>query len=90
MKKNETILLYSDDLGHTIRVKTPYSEAFIAELKDLIPFQDRNHNDEENPGRGWDKNNKTWGFASDYLDAVEDLLVDHFPRHLIQWETQSK
>lgn len=87
-KYTQQIEVTEDVLTGTISMRCPYDEEFIKEFKQVVPYEDRNPNTDE--GRGWDKTEKTWGFASEHWGSVKELLMEYFPRLriLTDWDDE--
>ena len=49
-------------------LKTPFNEEFIVELKSIVPFEERN----------WDENNKIWTVKQEYQNKMIELFKKHF------------
>lgn len=52
-----------------LKVDTPYNQAFVAALKESIPWQDRDWSDTFH---------KAWAVAPRYADTVRSLMTEHF------------
>jgi hypothetical protein len=54
--------------GKTVAIESGYSEAFVAELKDALPWD----------ARAWDKEARVWRIAPRYQELAERITCRHY------------